>query len=79
MLEGPTSNSSNKKVQLLGFRCLAYLIMISKLFRELVKWDQGDNSARSFFSTPMICAALPEAANMALDVACFAVAQKTKC
>lgn len=64
-----------KIVQLRGTRC-SYLIMSSKLFRKLVKRDQGDNSTWSFLGASMICAALPEAADMAFDVACFAIVQK---
>lgn len=62
-------------VQLFGTRC-SYLIVSGELFRELVKGDQGNNSTWSFLGASMIRAALPEAADMAFDVACFAIVQK---
>jgi hypothetical protein len=50
--------------------------MICKAREKLVVGDESHHTARCFFCPSMVCATLPEPANMPLDIADFAMEKK---
>ena len=56
----------------------SYFVVVGKAFREFVIGDQGDDSAGSFFGASVVGAALPEPADMALDISDLAIAENIR-